>query len=251
MNRIPAAIKYPGEIAGAVGGAIATSPVTAPLAAASGLTKLPGIVKAIGSGAVGGALFGAGKADPGEELKGAAEGAPVGAIAGAAMVPLAAAGSRVFGAVRNAFSPQANVAADLSRAITRDEITPAALLAKAQEADTGDFSGRAWQRSRMPVVRMCAAWSSALPRRLVRGGRSRARLDRSSARPNTGRIAADLRGLTGTQQTATQAISETMEKRAQNPIRFTKRRLISMHGPFRRSSRLGLRSRRPGGADRS
>jgi hypothetical protein len=212
-EQIPAAIKYPGEIAGAVGGMVAAAPVTAPLKAISGIARLPGYVRAIGGGAAAGAAYGAGESKPGEELKGAAEGAPFGVVAGAVVPPLVAGGSRLFSELRGAVSPQANVSADLSRALARDKMTPEELFLKTQEA----------QKLRPGVATPAD----------VGGENVRGLVERIAQTPGAGRtqvvpalterqrgqmarISTDLRSLTGARQTATQAISETMEQRAQD-----------------------------------
>jgi hypothetical protein len=80
--QIPTAIKLPGEIAGAVGSTIAAAPVTAAGAAITGAAKLPALVRNIGIGATGGALFGSGDAEEGARLEGAGKGALLGGTLG-------------------------------------------------------------------------------------------------------------------------------------------------------------------------
>lgn len=209
--QIPAAIKYPGEIAGAVGSAVAAAPVTGAVGAASGFAKLPGIAKAILGGTGVGAAFGSGDAQPGQRLQGAAQGAAIGAATGAVLPPIVGGIGRAATAIKGAISPQANVAADLGRAISRDNTTPEALLAHANElnairpgvATLADAGG---ENVRGLVERIAqtpgAGRTTVIP---ALTGRQQGQL---------GRLSADLSELTGTRQSATQAIQETMSQRA-------------------------------------
>lgn len=211
-EQIHPAIRIPGEIGGAVASTLATAPVTAPLAAASGLARLPGLVRSAGIGGAGAAAFGAGNAEPGKRAEGAIEAVPLGVATGVAAPYIAAGASRVAGAVRNAVSPEANVAADLGRALTRDQITPEAFAQRASE---------------LAAVRPGVATAADAGGENVRG-----LVERIAQTPGAGRtqvvpalttrqqgqmarVAVDLRGLTGTHQSATQAIEETMAQRAQ------------------------------------
>lgn len=81
----PAAIRIPGEIGGAVASTVATAPARGVIAAATGLSKLPALVKAIGAGAATGASFGAGEAQPGQEASGAITGGAIGGATGGAL----------------------------------------------------------------------------------------------------------------------------------------------------------------------
>ena len=123
-KQISPAISIPGEIGGAVASTIAAAPVRVPLAAATGLSQLPAWARFGGGGALGGALFGAGNAEEGTRLSGAGVGAAIGAPIGRCRPKIASGIARTYNAVRGAISPQANVAADLGRAIMRDETTP-------------------------------------------------------------------------------------------------------------------------------
>lgn len=209
-KEIPAGIKIPGEVAGAVAGTIAAAPVRAPLMAVSGAERLPALVRTVGGGATGGALFGAGEAEPGQRLEGAGKGAVIGGVAGAAVPPVVGGIARLGSEIRGALSPQANVAADLSRAITRDETTPAELLQRAQEAQTI-----------RPGVATLADVGGENVRGLVERiaqtpGAGRTQVVPALTQRQQGqlaRVATDLRELTGTHKSATQAINETMAER--------------------------------------
>jgi len=140
--QIPTAIKIPGEVAGAVGSTVVGAPIAAGAAAAAlparvaqTLRGLPELLKYLGLGTVEGAAAGAGGATEGERLSGAATGAAVGGAVGAA-APSVVRG--VTSAVRNvagAVRPSSGAAADIGRAIVRDEDTPAALLARQAAAE--------------------------------------------------------------------------------------------------------------------
>lgn len=206
-------MKIPGEIAGAVGSSLATAPVTAPLAAATGLSKLPALVRAAGVGAGAGGLFGAGEAEPGGRMVGAATGAAIGVPAGIAGYGAARAIGSGANAIRGALSPQANVASDLGRAIERDAMSPDQLLRRTQEL----------QATRPGVATVADAGGEnvkGLVERIAQtpgAGRTTvipALTDRQQGQ--MARVANDLRSLTGTNKTATQAISDTMEQRAKD-----------------------------------
>lgn len=210
--QIPAAIKIPGEIAGAVGGAVAAAPVTGALAVASGAARLPALVRAAGIGATGGALFGSGDAQQGERLEGAAKGGAIGTVAGPA-ISLAARGiGSVVQNVRGAVSPQANVTADLARAIERDGTTPQALTQRMDElnqvrpgvANLADAGGENVKGLLERVAQTPGAGRTVVVPALT--GRQQGQM---------ARLSGDLRELTGTHQSAMQAITETMEQRAQ------------------------------------
>lgn len=201
-------IKYPGEIGGAVAGAVAAAPVTGAASIISGASKLPAVLRGAGVGATTGALYGAGEADPGERTAGAVKGGLIGAPIGAA-TPYVIRGGQTL--VNEIFSPQKNVAADLGRAIMRDETTPQALL---QQVD--DLS-----RSR-PGVATLADVGGENVRGLVERvaqtpGAGRTQIVpalTSRQRGQMSRLTTDLRSLTGTQTSAFKAIQETMEERA-------------------------------------
>lgn len=200
-------MKIPGEIAGGVGSALATAPVTGPLAAITGASRLPGIVRAMGSGAGAGALYGSGAAEPDERLEGAAKGG----LLGAAIGPVVQGGMAVGRGIRNAFNPQANVAADLGRALTRDQMTPAQLEAAANEA-----------AATRPGVATLADAGGENVRGLVERIAQTPGAGRTTIVPalterqhgQMARVATDLRQLTGTHQSAFRAVNETMEERA-------------------------------------
>src|SRR5690606_32380934 len=112
---IPASIRIPGQITGAIASSVALGPALAGASALAGAARLPGIVRAIGGGAAGGALFGSGEADPGKRLEGAAGGAGLGATVGGIAYPIIQTGAAAWRALR----PQSQAAADLGRALAR------------------------------------------------------------------------------------------------------------------------------------
>jgi len=212
-SQIPGIIKIPGEVAGAVGSAVAASPVTGTMAAATGLSKLPMLAKSIGVGTAGGGLFGSGNADPGERIAGAATGAALGGVAGAVTPYLLRGASSLVDQVRGAVSPKANVAADLSRAILRDNDTPEALLQRTSEAGNirpgvatvADVGGENVKGLVERIAQTPGAGRTQVIPALT--GRQQSQI---------GRISSDLTGLTGTSKSAYQAVSETMEQRAKD-----------------------------------
>ena len=203
-------IGIPGRIAGAVGATIAAAPVAAPLAIATGIAKLPRTLQFLGLGAAEGAAAGAGGATEGRRLEGAGTGAAVGGAVGAAAPAVVRGVANVANRVRGAVSPQSNVAADLGRAIARDEDTPEALARRAVQADV--------QR---PGVATIADVGGENVRGLVErvaqtpgGGRAKI-VPRLTQRQQgqASRIAKDLRTLTGTRRTAVQSIRQTIAER--------------------------------------
>ena len=86
--QIPDAIKYPGEIVGAIGSTFAAAPITGTVAAITGASKLPAIIRGTVVGTGAGALSGAGNADPGQRTTGAVQGGAVGGVVGAAAGPV-------------------------------------------------------------------------------------------------------------------------------------------------------------------
>jgi hypothetical protein len=209
-KQIPGAIAIPGEIAGAVGGAVAAAPAAAATAVATGLSRLPQTARYIMGGAAGGGLFGAGSAEEGNRLSGAGVGMLIGGPAGYLAPKVIAGATRLAQGVRNAVSPQANVAADLGRAITRDETTPQALMQQLQDVQTmrpganlADVGGENVRGLVERVAQTPGAGRTTVVPTLTQ---------RQQGQMN--RLALDLRQLTGTHRTATQAITETMEQRA-------------------------------------
>ena len=209
-KQIPAAIGIPAEIAGAVGSGYLLSRA-APAAIGGAVARaIPQTARYIAGGAAGGGLFGAGSAEEGNRTSGAATGGLIGA-AGGYIVPKVVGGvSRLASGIRNAVSPEANVAADLSRAITRDETTPQALQQQLRDvqayrpgATLADVGG---ENVRGIVERVAqtpgAGRTTVVPALTTRQHGQMARL------------ADDLQQLTGTHRTATQAIADTMEQRA-------------------------------------
>ena len=120
---IPAGIKIPAEIAGTVATSVAAAPVTGPIAAATGLSKLPGIARAIGTGAGIGGLQGAGQSDNvsvGDVATGAGVGGAVGGVAYPVLSGLAKVAGPVINTVRGAFNPEGEAARRVGAAVGRD-----------------------------------------------------------------------------------------------------------------------------------
>lgn len=211
---IPSAIAIPGQIAGAVGSTLAAAPLAGAAAGtriAQAASRLPQTLRYAGLGAVEGALAGSGAATEGNRLEGAASGAAVGAPVGALAPHVVRGVAAVGSGIKNAISPQANVAADLGRAIARDADTPLALQQRL-----------AAMRADRPGVATVAD---------VGGENVRGLVERVAQTPGAGRtqvipalterqqsqafrITSDLRSLTGTAKSAKQAIDETIAERA-------------------------------------
>lgn len=209
-KQIPLAIKLPGEVAGAVASTVAAAPVTGTVAALTGLSKLPAIVRSVGTGATGGALFGAGDAEEGDRLEGAAKGAAIGGVAGAIVPKIVNAAVKTGQYIRNAVMPESGAAADLSRAIARDADTPEALAARAADlmetrpgvATLADAGGENVKGLVERVAQTPGAGRTIVVPALT---------DRQQGQ--MGRIAGDLRDLTDTRRTAVQAVEQTMAQR--------------------------------------
>jgi hypothetical protein len=211
--QIPGAISIPGQVAGAIGSTIAAAPV-AGLAAgtrvAQAASRIPQVLRFAGLGAAEGALAGSGEATEGNRIEGAAGGAAIGAPLGAVAPYVVRGASKVASGVRNAVSPQANVSADLARAIGRDADTPGSLLQRATDlsatrpgvatlADAGGENVRG-------LVERVAQTPGAGRTQVVP-----ALTQRQQAQAN--RVSNDLRSLTGTNRSAIEAIEETMTAR--------------------------------------
>jgi len=210
---IPAAIKIPGEVGGAIASTIAAAPATAAAAAATGAAKLPGVVRGILGGAGAGALYGSGNAQPGLEnrLEGAAEGGTVGAGVGLAAPYVVGAGNKIYQTVKGALVPQSSASRQLGRAMVRDEITPVDAATTANNlandrpgvATVADVGGENVKGLLERVAQTPGAGRTiAIP----------ALTERQNGQLS--RISDDLTSLTGTNQTAYQAIKETMEERS-------------------------------------
>ncbi len=212
-EQIPGAIKYPGEIAGAVGSTIAAAPATAAAATATGLAKLPGIVRSILGGAAAGGAFGSGNAEPGQRLEGAGEGALIGGAAGGVIHPVIAGGAAVVNSLRNIAQPTRQAAKDLGRAIERDSMTPADVVARTQEAQAvrpgvatvADIGGENVQGLVERVAQTPGAGRTQVIPALT---------DRQKAQAS--RLTMDLASLTGTRRSALEATEQTMAQRAKD-----------------------------------
>jgi len=211
--QIPTAIGLPAEIAGAVGSTIAAAPLAAPLAATragAALSRLPAAARFAGLGAAQGALVGAGQAER-DPLQGAGQGALVGGLIGGVTPAAVRTVGNIVGGIRHAVSPEANVAADLSRAITRDETTPAQLMQRATELN-----------AIRPGVATLADVGGENVRGLVERvaqtpGAGRTQVTPALTTKQQGqalRLSTDLRSLTGTTRSAYQAAEEMTAERA-------------------------------------
>lgn len=211
-EQIPAAIAIPGQIGGAVASTMLGGPALLAVKGVRGaVSQIPNYLKYGGLGAVEGGIAGSGNATEGGRLSGAATGAAIGAPVGAA-APYAVQGvGRAVGAIRNAVSAEANVAADLGRAIARDTDNPAALFARAND-----------QSIERPGVATLADAGGENVRGLVERvaqtpGAGRTQVVPALTQRQQGqamRLANDLRSLTGTTRTAHQAITDVTSERA-------------------------------------
>lgn len=210
-QQIPAAISIPGEIAGAVGSTLLAAPVAAGTGLLRATQALPQAARFAGLGAAEGALAGSGNAVEGQRLQGAGAGAAIGGAVGSAAPTIVRGIAKGGRAVRNALSPEANLSADLTRAIARDGDDPASLMAR-----TNDLS-----INRPGVVTLADA-----------GGENvRGLVERVAQTPGAGRtqvvpaltgrqqgqamrLANDLKSLTGTHRSAVETINETMTARS-------------------------------------
>jgi hypothetical protein len=200
---VSAAVRIPGEIGGAVLGTVAAAPARGAAMAATGLSKVPALARAVVGGATGGALYGSEEAGPGNRVSGAVEGAGVGAVGGAA----------VHGAVRtvqHVFSPVNRAIADIERAFTQGDITlgEAQQRAQAISADRpgvtlADVGGEGIQGLMERVAQTPGAG-----RTIVKPFLEKRQAEQAD------RIASDLSQLTGAKQSAFNAINETMQQRA-------------------------------------
>jgi hypothetical protein len=201
---IPSAIKIPGEIAGGVTAAIASTPFTAPAAAVTGLSKLPGLARAMLGGAGAGALYGAGNTDTGavDTAVSAATGAGIGAVAGGV---LSSAG-RVVSHLRN---PAGRAEIEINRALQRDNMTPqsaaSALKSAPGEATLADVGGENVKGLVERVAQTQGAGRTEVVPYLT---------ERQSQQAN--RIADDLKSLTGSKRTAFQATTQTIAERSKD-----------------------------------
>lgn len=209
--QIPAAIAIPGEIAGAVGSTLLAAPAFAGAKVVQAASALPRYLKFGALGAAEGGLAGSGNATEGNRLSGAAGGAAIGGVVGGAAPYVVQGVGKLASGVRNAVSPEANVAADLSRAIVRDADDPAALLARTQalQAERGGVAtlADAGGENVKGLVERVAQTPGAGRTQVVPALTSR-------QQGQAMRIGNDLRSLTGTSKSAFETINETMAERA-------------------------------------
>lgn len=216
--QIPTAIKIPGEIAGAVGGTVAAAPIAAGTAAAAlparvlqTLKGLPEMLKYFGLGTIEGAIGGAGGATEGERLSGAGTGAAIGGAVGAAAPSVVRGASTVLQNIKGAVSPQSGAAADIGRAIVRDETTPAEMVSRFTTA-----------QAERPGVATVADVGGENVKGLVERVAQTPGAGRTQVVPaltarqeqQADRLVTDLRTLTGTAKTANEAIENTVAQRA-------------------------------------
>lgn len=208
--QIPVSIQLPGEIAGAVGSAVLTAPLAAWRAIAS-TSALPQWMRFAALGGVEGALAGAGNATEDNRASGAAVGAAIGAPVGAVAPSIVRGVQSVAGGIRNAVSPEAGAAADIGRAMVRDQSTPADLAA-------GMVAARADRGGVATLADVGGENVRGLTERIAQtpgAGRSQvvpALTERQTAQ--LGRISDDLASLTGTRQSAHQATEDVVRERA-------------------------------------
>jgi len=210
-EQIPVAIKLPGEIAGAIGSTVLVAPLGAFKAMAAASAKIPAWMRFAGIGATEGALAGAGGATEDERLSGAAAGAAVGGAVGAAAPSVVNAVTSAGRGIRNAVSPKTGAAADIGRALIRDDTAPEAIATRLSDA--------AIER---PGVASIADVGGENVRGLVERVAQTPGAGRSAVIPalterQTGqlsRMSDDLSKLTGTRQTAVQATEEVIKERA-------------------------------------
>lgn len=195
---IPAAIQIPGEIAGGVASAVATSPVTAAAGAVTGLSRLPGAIKAAAGGAAATGLFASGQADSGlkNRLEAGLEAAPVGAVGGAVLSGLGRVAQHVF-------SPENRATAEIERAISRDNGLNNLPGVRENVGTLADVGGENVKGLLERVSQTPGAGRTGLVPFLTE-------------RQNTqlSRISEDLKTLTGTNKSALEATEEQMTQRA-------------------------------------
>lgn len=207
--QIPTATRIPAEIAGGVASTIAMAPVAGAAALASGAARLSPMIRNPALGTLGGALYGAGEAEPGKRMEGAGKGAVIGGALGVGVPMATGLGSEV----RRQFSPQAGAYRDLARAIQRDNTTPDALAAAARQLDQVRPGMATLADAGGENVRGLVERVAQTP------GAGRTQVNPALTQRQQGqlaRISNDLRGLTGTHRTAQQAIADTMEQRARD-----------------------------------
>lgn len=211
--QIPNAIAIPGQIAGGVASTLAVGPAfLASKGVQAAVAGVPKLLKFAGLGAVEGGLSGSGNATEGNRLGGAAVGAAIGAPVGAAAPYVVQGVGKVAGAVRNAVSPEANVAADLGRAFMRDETAPGMALQQLDNirlhrpnATLADVGGENVKGLVERVAQTPGAGRTQVVPALT--GRQQGQAMR---------IGNDLKELTGTSKSAFETINETMAERAKN-----------------------------------
>lgn len=209
--QIPNAIAIPGQIAGGVASTLLGGPaLLASKGVQAAVGALPNALKFGGLGAIEGGLAGSGNATEGNRLGDAAIGAAIGAPVGAAAPYVVQGVGKVAGAVRNAISPEANVAADLGRAFMRDETAPGMALQQLDNirlhrpnATLADVGGENVKGLVERVAQTPGAGRTQVVPALT--GRQQGQAMR---------IGNDLKELTGTSKSAFETINETMAERA-------------------------------------
>ena len=203
-------VSVPGQIAGGVAGGVLAAPIAAEASVATGLSKLPWLLRAAGSGAGVGALYGAGNADS-NRLQGAEQGAEWGAALGPVGVGVGRAVTAAGRGLLGLANPASRAGYDIARALSRDGDTPEALAARAAAANAtrpettlADVGG---ENTRGLVERIANTPGAARTKAVgLLVGRRQDQADR---------IANDLSTLTGSTQTARQAIDANMAARAE------------------------------------
>jgi len=194
-ENIPAGIRVPGEMTGA----LTTGAASSVLGAAS---RIPQALRAVTAGPIMGAFQGAGNAPEGQRGPGAMMGAGLGLLTGATMPPLMGLASRVT-------NPALNAATDIGRGLRRDAMTP-------QQIEQALNEVRKIRPDAVPAD--------------VGGENTRGILERIANRPGEGRstitgfieprqkaqadrLAKDLKDFTGTTQSAVTLRDDLIEQR--------------------------------------
>jgi hypothetical protein len=194
---IPTAVQVPGEIVGGVLGAMAAAPETGAIGAYTGLSRLPGWLKATLGGAGVGAVYGS---ETGEGVEGRTRGAVEGGATGAVLGPAVYGGTRLYQHLRD---PTARAMADLQRAVLRDRgiqrTVPAerAGIATLPDVYGENVRGLLERLAQTPGAGRTTVFPSMVARQ----------------EPQLVRTAEDLKSLLGTRQTAQQSIKQQLALR--------------------------------------
>ena len=127
-------VSIPGEIAGSVGTAFAAAPVFAGTKIAQTVSRLPSWLQSTGLGALWGGAYGAGSAEEGERLAGAASSIPLGAATGLGMHGIVKGAEAALGGIakgiRTIRDPEEAAVRKAAEAFNLDETTAARVQAR-------------------------------------------------------------------------------------------------------------------------